>query len=237
MRADLIPQAHQIEADRRDLRELTRGRLRMVHRREGLQSSVWNLAAKYNVHIEEVGWRYPRQLVEWLEEQLPEVAWVESQLVIDQILQLQRHIGQMEEAIEDQGDFTPELELIQPVPGVGLVTGWTILGEIGDITRFPSDKQFSSYCRLVPGSKNSGGSRRHKSGNKDGNKYLRLAFGQAAVSAYSRYGPVKKFYNKVKRRSGKKIARTVVAKELSKIIWHVLTKNQPYKGFKGHPTR
>src|SRR5690625_919751 len=197
LRADLIPQAHQIEADRRDSRELTRGRLRMVHRREGLQSSVWNLAAKYNVHIEEVGWRYPRQLIEWLEEQLPEVAWIESQLVIDQILQLQRHIGQMEEAIEDQGDFTPELELIQPVPGVGLVTGWTILGEIGDITRFPSDKQFSSYCRLVPGSKNSGGSRRHKSGNKDGNKYLRLAFGQAAISAYSRYGPVKKFYNKI----------------------------------------
>src|SRR5699024_12573186 len=105
----------------------------MVHRREGLQSSVWNLAAKYNVHIEEDGWRYPRQLVEWLEEQLPEVAWVESQLVIDQILQLQRHIGQMEEAIEDQGDFTPELELIQPHPSVGLVTGSTIFDYVVDI--------------------------------------------------------------------------------------------------------
>ena len=28
-----------------------------------------------------------------------------------------------------------------------------------------------------------------------------------------------------------------VAKELAKIVWHMLTKNEPYKGFKGCPTR
>ncbi len=237
LRVGLIPEAHQAPRPRRELRELTRGRLRMVQRREGLQSSVWNLAAKYNVHIEEVGWRYPDQLLGWLEEQLPEVAALEARLVIKQIVQLQAHIHQMEQAIEQEVDFSCELELLEPVPGIGLVTGWSILAEVGDIRRFPTDKQFASYCRLVPGSKDSGGRRRHKSGNKDGNKYLRLAFGQAAVIAYSRYRPVKKFYNKIKRRSGRKVARAVVAKELSKIVWHVLTKNQPYQGFKGQPTR
>lgn len=194
------------------------------HSRERLQSSAWNLAAKYNVHIDELGWRYPDRLLEWLAGSLPEMAMLEVELVITQVIQLQAHIRQMEQAIEDQAEFTPDLELILPVPGVGLVGGWTILAEIGDITRFPGDKQFASYCRLVPGSKNSGGKARHRSASKDGNKYLRLAFGHAAVSAYSRYGPVKKFYNNLKRRSGKPVARTVVAKELSKIIWHLLTK-------------
>src|SRR5699024_2352174 len=99
--------------------------------------------------------------------------------------------------------------------------------------------QFTSYCRLVPGAKDSGGSHRHKSGNKDGNPELsgRMAFGQAAVSAYTHYEPVRKFYNKIKRRRGKTVARTVVAKEFAKIVWHMLTKDQEYKSFKGQPTR
>ncbi|NGP88487.1 transposase [Fodinibius halophilus] len=109
------------------------------------------------------------------------------------------------------------------------------MAEIGDITRFPSAKQFVSYCRLVPGSKNSGGNRRHKSGNKDGNKYLRAAFGQAAVSAYTHYKVVKKFYRKIKRRSGRSVARAVVGKELAKGVWYMLTRDEEYKGFKGHP--
>jgi hypothetical protein len=58
-----------------------------------------------------------------------------------------------------------------------------------------------------------------------------MAFGQAGVSAYTHYKVVKKFYNKIKRRSGKPVARTVVGKELAKGVWHMLTKDEEYKGF------
>jgi hypothetical protein len=109
--------------------------------------------------------------------------------------------------------------------------GWSILAEIGDITRFPGDKQFVSYCRLAGGAKDSGASRRHTSGNKDGNKYLRVAFGQAAICGYTHYKPVKQFFRKIKRRSDRHVARAVVAKELARIVWHVLTKQETYKGF------
>jgi len=238
LRVGLIPEAYQIRADQRELRELTRGRLRMIQRRGKLQSSLWNLGIKYNVRIgEDMGWRYPSQLLEWLRPQLPASARLQSELMIEELVGLQGHIHVLEKAIEQMGDFTRQLELIAPIPGMGMVNSWTILAEIGDIQRFPTDKQFVSYCRLVPGSKDSGGTRRHKSGCKDGNKYLRMAFGQAAVSGYTHYGPVKKFYNKIKRRSGKNVARAVVAKEMAKIVWHVLARNEPYKGFKGQPTR
>jgi transposase len=239
LRAGLIPEAHMQMGAQRDLRELTRGRLRMVQRRDELQNMVWNLAAKYNVRVRdcESGWRYLGELKEWLEDKLPASAHLEAQLLLDQMLQLQDHIRKLEHRIEQQVEFTDMLERMLPIPGIGLVTGWTILAEVGDIRRFPSAKKFVSYCRLAPGSKNSGGRNRHRTANKDGNKYLRIAFGQAAVSAYSQYGPVKKFYTKVKRRSGKKIAGAVVAKELAKIVWHVQTKEEPYKGFKGHSTR
>jgi len=231
LRAGLIPEAYQVGPERRALRELTRGRLRMIQRPGKLQSRLWSQAAKYNVHIDRNQWRYPDELVQWLQSQLPEVATVEAELLVDQILQLQSHIHRLEQMIERREAFSGDLELIKPIPGIGLVNGWSILAEIGDIGRFPSDKQFVSYSRLVPGSSDSGGARRHKSGSKDGNKYLRVAFGQAAICAYTHYKPVKQFYRKIKRRSGRHVARAVVAKELAKIVWHVLSKQEPYKGF------
>ena len=237
LRVGLIPEAYQVGGDQRELRELTRGRLRMIQRRGKLQSSLWNLAGRYNVRIGEVGWRYPGQLLSWLGPQLPGSARIQAELGIQELIQLQKHIHTLEEAIEQTGDFTRELELLAPIPGMGMVGGWTVLAEVGDIGRFTSDKKFLSYSRLVPGSRDSGGSRRHKSGCKDGNKYLRIVFGDAAVAGYTHYPAVKKFYQKIKRRSGKNIARAVVAKELARITWHVLSKGEAYKGFKGQPTR
>jgi transposase len=237
LRADLIPEAYQAKPQRRELRELTRGRLRMIQWRGRLQSTLWGLAAKYNVNIGDYGWRQLDKLQSWLQPQLPPAANLQAQLMLGQIRQLQTHIHRLEDEIEQQSTYTRQAEQLMAVPGLGKVGAWTILAEIGDITRFPSAKQFVSYCRLVPGASDSGGSHRHKSGNKDGNKYLRAAFGQAAISGYTHYKVVKKFYRKIKRRSGRHVARAVVAKELANRVWHMLTKNQEYKGFKGQPTR
>ncbi|WP_445666365.1 IS110 family transposase [Fodinibius sp. AD559] len=237
LKADLIPEAYQIKHDRRELRELTRGRLRLIQWRGKLQSTLWNQAIKYNVQISGSQWRELEKLGQWLQPQLPPAANLQIQLMLEQISQLQKHIHRLEEEIEQQVPFEEAAERLMAVPGLGKVGAWTILAEIGDITRFPSARQFTSYCRLVPGAKDSGGSHRHKSGNKDGNRYLRAAFRQAAVSAYTHYKVVKKFYRKIKRRSGRPVARAVVAKELAKGVWHMLTKNEEYKGFKGQPVR
>jgi transposase len=237
LRVGLIPEAHQCRAGRRDLRELTRARLRMIGRRSGLQSSLWQLAAKYNVIVQDVGWRYLGKLRDFLEQQLSPVAWIEAQLLLDQIRLTQDHIMGLEQAIEEQTGFHQQVERLKVLPGFGVVCAWTVVAEIGDITRFPSAKQFTSYCRLVPGSKDSGGKHRHRSKNKDGNRYLRIAFNQAAIIAYRDYPEVKEFYKKVRRRSGKHVARTVVGKELAKIVWHMLSKDEEYKGFKGRMTR
>lgn len=237
LRVGLIPEAHQCRREQRDLRELTRGRLRMIERRSRLQSSLWQLAGKYNVIVQDVGWRYLGQLKEFLTRQLPPLAQIEARLLLEQIRLTQDHIAAIEAAIEEQVEFTKDVERLKVLPGFGVVCAWTVVAEIGDITRFPSAKQFVSYCRLVPGAKDSGGKHRHRSKNKDGNRYLRIAFNQAAIIAYRDYPVVKEFYKKITRRSGKHVARTVVGKELATIAWHMLSKGEEYKGFKGRMTR
>ena len=100
LRADLIPEAYQIKHDRRELRELTRGRLRLIQWRGKLQSTLWNQAIKYNVQISGSQWRALDKLSDWLEPQLPPAANLQVQLMLEQISQLQQHIHRLEEEIE-----------------------------------------------------------------------------------------------------------------------------------------
>ena len=124
-----------------------------------------------------------------------------------------------------------------PHPGIGERTAYTIVFEVDDITRFPSARHFFSYCRLVPGAKNSGGKTRHRP-SKEGNRYLKNVFRSAAVRAIQYEPTVKAWYQPKLRAKGKPIAQTLVAKELARIVYHVLRDQVDFNGtFKGVPTQ
>jgi|GEM_PF-1991866 len=115
--------------------------------------------------------------------------------------------------------------------------GWywldDLLGENG-IERFPTVKHFLSCCRLVPGAENSNRHIHHRS-SKDDNKYLKCAFSDAGVRAMQYFPEYRAFYRKMLKRSNQPIARAVVAKEIAKIVYYVLTNHSPYRGLKGQP--
>ncbi len=75
-------------------------------------------------------------------------------------------------------------------PGIGKMVAYTLLWEIDDIHQFPSARHFHSYCRLVPGSHDSGGKARHKR-SRHGHRYLKIAFHHAAVRAIQYFPEVK----------------------------------------------
>jgi hypothetical protein len=69
-----------------------------------------------------------------------------------------------------------------------------IYTEIDRVTRFPSARQFFSYCRLVPGADHSAGRTRHRSGSKAGNRYLKLALSHAAIGAVQYHPEIRAFF-------------------------------------------
>jgi hypothetical protein len=80
---------------------------------------------------------------------------LQTQLLIEQVSQLQTQIHRVEQAIEQQTTFNQQVRRLLKVPGLGLVGAWTILAEIGDITRFQTaggDKFDgpSRSCLLLP---------------------------------------------------------------------------------------
>jgi transposase len=128
---------------------------------------------------------------------------------------------------------TPDVQRLLWIPGIGRIVAFTMLLEVDGIARFPSARDFVSYCRLVPGAGNSGGKTRHKR-TKDGNRYLKLAFSHAAVRAIQYYPEIQRFYRTMARRKPRIVARALVAKELARIVYYVLTTPEAFHGtFKG----
>lgn len=117
-----------------------------------------------------------------------------------------------------------EFALLRSVPGIGEALGLTILYEVGDIERFPTVKDFLSYCRLVKGTVASAGKIKGLRGAKPGNPYLRWAFGEAAIIAkrdHQIIGPLVQRLE-VKMNGNKFKANTIVAVKLARAVFFLL---------------
>jgi len=206
LRLDSIPEAHKIRRDLRDLRDVMRARLRLVHKRTSCCVSIHNLGRKLNCD--------DRLVIEkqTTPANLPEAYRLHLRNLYQQIDLLGTQILDLEHFLQPVLIPNDDIQRLVWIPGIGKTTAFTIYLETDGIERFFSDKHFLSYCRLVPGAKNSNKGLRHKSGCKDGNKYLKIAFTDMAVHAIQYYPEYRRLYQKILRRANEPIARTVVAK-------------------------
>jgi len=217
--ADLIPPAHMIRPEVRGARDLLRTRLRLVGKRTSCRNSVHRLLEKFNVPTVA---------------ELPAIYQLQAACHLEQSALLLAQIRRLEQELNPEVLRLPAVQRLLWVPGVGKLGAPTLVLEIDAIARFPSDRQFVSYCRLVPGADNSGGKTRHRSGSKDGNRYLKIAFTHAAIRAIQYYPEIKAWYTRLARRKHVRVARTLVAKELARIVYHMLRTQTDYNGtFKG----
>jgi len=218
LRSDLIPAAHMISPELREPRDLLRQRLVLVAKRTRCKNAVTGLLAQYNVAT-------PGEL--------PALPRFQCELHAEQRALLTAQIKRLERELRPTLVPNADVQRLLWIPGIGKVAAFTLHLEIDGIARFGDVRAFFSYCRLVPGAKNSGGKSRHKR-TKDGNRYLKLAFSHAAVRAIQYYPEIQAWYRQRLRTKGAMIARALVAKELARIVYHVLAKQQPFNGtFKG----
>jgi transposase len=235
LRLNLIPAAHQISADKRGMRDMMRARLRLVHKKTSCLNSIHRLLEKFNLAIPNNRPLHEPATLELLND-LPFDSEYRLQLDLlkEQVLLLNRQIKALEKALHPLLIPNPDIQRLLHLPGVGKVLAFTIYLEIDGIERFPDVNRFYSYCRLVPGSDNSNRKLKHKSGSKDGNKYLKLAFTEAGFRAIQYYQEINQFYQRNARKKHNNIARILVAKELAKICFVVLKDktdfNHTFKG-------
>lgn len=116
------------------------------------------------------------------------------------------------------------------IEGIKEGTVMTFLSEVGkDIFKFSRPKQFTSWLRIAPNNKISGGkllsSRTPKSKNT-----LAIALRQAANSiGLMKEGTLVSFFKRIAYRKGRAAAITATARKLAVIIWMMVVKKVEYK--------
>jgi len=218
LRSDLVPEAHMVSPEWREARDLLRARLQVVGQQVRCKNTLAGLLAQYNVATPAA---------------LPPLVQLRTSLLAEQHALLAAQAKRLGAALNPLLIPTPEVQRLLWVPGIGRIVAFTIWLEVDGIARFPSARDFVSYCRLVPGAGNSGGKARHKR-TKDGNRYLKLAFSHAAVRAIQYFPEIRAFYRRMARRKPPALARALVAKELARIVYFMLARQEAFNGtFKG----
>jgi transposase len=227
LRSNLIPPSYVYPADKRPLRALLRQRLFFVWTRAQLLARINSQQLAHN--------RIPPKRTcrirdPWEEALLKAEEHPLRQIALKNEMAMIRHFDQqifgLEEELQRQTKKMAgrEYALLQGVPGIGENLGLTILYEIGDINRFPTVKDFLSYCRLVKGTVASAGKIKGLRGAKLGNPYLRWAFGEAAVIAKRDHCVIGPLSQRLEAKMGgnKFKANTVVAIKLARAVYFML---------------
>lgn len=228
LRSNLIPPAYTYPADKRPLRALLRQRIFYVWRRSELLARIHSHQLAHNRTPARQTSRHNRD--PWEEQLLAAEDHPLRQFALENDLAMISHydvqintleVKLLNLAKERSGrDFAA----LQTVPGIGQYLGLTLLHEIGDIDRFPTVKDFLSYCRLVKGTVASAGKIKGLRGAKLGNPYLRWAFGEAAVLAKRDHAIIRPLAQSLEARMGgnKFKANTVVAIKIARAVYFML---------------
>ena len=120
---------------------------------------------------------------------------------------------------------------LMAIEGVNDATVMAIISELGleGIKKFENAKQFTSWLRLAPNNKISGG-RVLSSHIPKGSGRLKVALRRAAnVIGNLKEGHLNDFFRRINYKKGRSTAISATARKLAVIIWNMLSKGEDYK--------
>jgi transposase len=227
LRANLIPPSYVYPGTKRPVRALLRQRLYYVWRRAELLARIecHQLAQGKTPVKQSRPNRDPweeRLLASYETDNPLHKTTLEIDLAMiraydEQLLRLERELLSATRELASR-----DYALLNTVPGIGRSLALTILYEVDSIERFPTVKDFCSYCRLVKGSAASAGKLKGTRGAKMGNPYLRWAFGEAAVIGKRDHPLLRAYAQRLEAAHGKFRGNAILAHKLARAVYFML---------------
>jgi transposase len=129
--------------------------------------------------------------------------------------------------------LTGGVDLTQ-VDGVDELTIQKVLSEIGtDMSKWPTEKHFTSWLRLCPNNRVTGGKVK-QTGVQPTQNRASTALRVAAASLHHSDSALGAFYRRIRARSGAPAAVTATAHKLARIIYAMLKDRKPYQDVGAH---
>ena len=154
-------------------------------------------------------------------------------LMIEELELLTKQLEQIQKAMELALIDTGIKEIILSIPGIGVVSAASFLGEIGDPMRFDDPRQISNMAGYNLVESSSGNSKSGTEISKRGRKNLRNVLYLMAMTMVSVNSEMKELYNYLKTRKNnplkKKQALVVISKKIITVIYNLVKKQTEYK--------
>jgi transposase len=225
----LLPQVYLPDRTQRDERERHRFRIQLIGLQTRLKNIIHSILSKLNVPtpFSDMFGRAGRAYLDGLDLREPYGEHLHSGLrVLDA---LQPEVALAKKRILERLKEDPLAGLLQTAPGIGELTAYLILTEVGPVERFASQKQFARYCCLTPGTWKSAERTRDLPVGRHGNLYLKAAFVSAAVAAMRADPTMAIYYRRIVRSKGKSTALVATARRLAICVYHMMTKRERYR--------
>ena len=230
-RGDMLPrQVHIVEGKARELRELISARSTIQSKRIALINSIRGCLKQEGYKVPEGFFKNER----WAE-QLKKMRVGEVQKLI-----LEKFMDTIESMVRAEMELTSKLlsikdkdiELLETIPAIGGLTSRVLVSAIDDAKRFDNKKCVSKYGGLTPRIYQSGGVTHLGRINRDGRMEMRKVLLQCShtITRMKSYEarPLKEFFERIKKRRGKKIAVVALARKLLTVAYGVLKTKEVY---------
>jgi len=229
LRLNILSTGHIYPKEKRGIRELLRKRLILVRQQTACLLSLQGMITRYeNICItsskikSSSNEKDSNKILSFIKDKNVEFA-AQSQLkVLDCIME---QINSLEKQIQKIIKPDPLFTLLKSIPGIGPILAMTILLETGDIKRFKSVGNYSSYCRCVESKRVSNEKKKGINNRKNGNAYLCWAFIEASNHAIKSYPEIKKYYQRKLSKTLRVVALKTIANKLSKACYFMLRDN------------
>ena len=201
-------------AEQRDLRQLLIHRHKLVEIRTRIKNGLQHLALNRGLQKQSALWSVRGRA--YLEE-LPLAGWTARRRedLLTLLGELDRHVGQLDEAVTGAAQQHPQARLLMTQPGVGPITSLAFVLTIGDVSRFKHSNQVASYLGLIPREHSSGGKQRLGAISKQGNRFMRQLLVESAQTVNRLDEGFRKQYAARCHHKPKGVAKVAAARKLA----------------------
>ena len=154
---------------------------------------------------------------------------MQADVLYAQLELIQKQREEIDLAVQARAQSYAQAEILDSIPGLGKLGILAILSAIAGIERFQRPEQLSSYFGVCGSVFQSGNTLIQGALTKRGNVHVRWLLSQALQHLHRKDPRARKRFLKLRRKKPCGVARGAQVRWLTKIIWHVLTKNEMYR--------
>lgn len=209
-------------------------RRQLVRDRVRTQSRIKAELRFYGIHLEEPRGRWTQMYFETLQRIDFGNRWMQESFncLLEQYEFLSEQIDKQTKLLRELSEtalYRERVEILQSIPGIGVISAMELLLELQDVSRFRRAEQLAAYVGLTPSQYSSADKVRMGRITGIGKNTLRSILVEASWTLISKDQAMREKYDKIKIRSGGKRAIVAIARSLLLRMRRMLLDRKAYE--------